>query len=127
MNQLSMLFLLIDLVPRLASLGAILIVLSFILAFVLPRKGVEQFSPDHLPFQGIQRVSVWVVLVIGLILCSFTPSQTTMTHIVLSQIGEQIIQIESINEIGGELGGIAKDSVSILRKYVSELATTGTD
>lgn len=40
--------------------------------------------------------------------------------IVASQVGEQVINSKQAQEIGGDAGALAADSIRLLRKYVNE-------
>ncbi len=120
MNMLSVFLLLSDIVPRLAILGIILIVAAMALLFVLPKNNdIEMFSYEHHPFQGLVRKEPYIVGIIGLILFFFTPSKEAFRLIAASQVGEQIIQLEEVQEIGGEVGGLAKDAIELLRQQVN--------
>jgi len=120
MNMLSVFLLLSDIVPRLAILGIILIVAALALLFVLPKNDeIEMFSYEHAPFQGLMRKEPYIVGIIGLVLLFFTPSKEAFRLIAASQVGEQIIQLEEVQEIGGEVGGLAKDAIELLRQQVN--------
>ena len=58
-------------------------------------------------------------LFVGLILV-LVPSKNTMYMIAANQVGEQIIQLEEVQNIGGEAGGLAKDTIELLRQQIQE-------
>ena len=51
------------------------------------------------------------------------PSKATLYMIAASQVGEQIIQLEEVQDIGGEAGGLAKDAIELLRQQIQEQLT----
>lgn len=46
------------------------------------------------------------------------PSKDTLYMIGASQIGEQIVALEEVQELGGEVGGLAKDTIALLREKI---------
>lgn len=48
------------------------------------------------------------------------PSQNTIMLIAASEAGEQILSSAKAQEIGGEAGGLATDSIKLLRKYIND-------
>lgn len=51
------------------------------------------------------------------------PSKETRFAIAASQVGEQIIQLEEVQEVGGEVGGLAKDAINLLRQNIQDQLT----
>lgn len=125
MNSVSWFVYLSDVIPNFSVIGWILLVLSALLFFMLPKEGVEIFSHDHDPMQGLVRKESYITLVIAIILVLFTPSKNTIYAIAASQVGEQIIQLEEVQEVGGEVGGLAKDAINLLRQNIQEQLTEG--
>lgn len=58
-----------------------------------------------------------VLLLIGLLI----PSKQTIYMIGASQAGEYIIQLEEVQELGGEVGGLAKDTIEMLRQNIQSV------
>ena len=58
-----------------------------------------------------------------MILAILVPSKETRFAIAASQVGEQIIQLEEVQEVGGEVGGLAKDAINLLRQNIQEQLT----
>lgn len=65
-------------------------------------------------------IPIWFVMLLAIILI---PSKETMYAIAASQVGEQIIQLEQVQDIGGEAGGLAKDAIDLLRQQIQEQLT----
>lgn len=63
---------------------------------------------------------LWLV-VLSLVL--LIPSRETIYMIAASQVGEQIIQLEEVQSIGGEVGGLASDTIELLRQNIQEQLT----
>lgn len=51
------------------------------------------------------------------------PTKDTMYMIAASQVGEQIIQLEEVKNIGGEVGGLASDTIELLRQNIQDQLT----
>lgn len=51
---------------------------------------------------------------------AFLPTQRTLMLIAASEIGEDVLSTATAQNIGGEAGELATDSLRLLRKYVSE-------
>jgi len=65
------------------------------------------------------------VLIIPLCLLPFlfasiVPSKEALYTIAASQIGEQVIKLEQVQSIGGEIGGLAEDTIALLREKIQE-------
>ena len=58
-----------------------------------------------------------------MILAILVPSKETRFAIAASQVGEQIIQLEEVQEVGGEVGGLAKAAINLLRQNIQEQLT----
>lgn len=55
----------------------------------------------------------------------FVPSTQALYLIGASQVGEQIIQLQEVQDIGGEAGALATDTIKLLREMVSEQLDAG--
>lgn len=51
------------------------------------------------------------------------PSKETMYAIAASQVGETIIQLEEVQSLGGDVGGLASDTIELLRQNIQEQLT----
>ena len=60
------------------------------------------------------------LLLIPAFIASLIPSKETLYLIAGSQIGEQVIQLEQVQSIGGEIGGLAEDTIAVLREKLQE-------
>ena len=61
--------------------------------------------------------------IIFMLIAISIPSKETRFAIAASQVGEQIIQLEEVQEVGGEVGGLAKDAINLLRQNIQEQLT----
>lgn len=62
-----------------------------------------------------------VVLGIGALL----PSRNTIMLIAASEVGETMLASEEVQRLGGEAGALAKDSLTVLRKFITEQLDEG--
>lgn len=71
---------------------------------------------------GVNRF--WLASIIALPVLSATaallPSRDTVMMIAVSEIGASVLSTDKAQEIGGEAGELATDSLKLLRKYVTE-------
>lgn len=51
---------------------------------------------------------------------SVIPSSQTLYMIAASEIGQQIVSLEEVQSFGGEIGGLASDTISLLREKIQE-------
>ena len=115
------------LVQILSNLGIITIIalliggcsLIFTLVFAAMEQDFKYSTFDENPLWGVSQ-NIGIVLSIFVVIGLFVPSKETMYIIAASQIGEQIIQLEEVQAIGGEAGGLAKDTIELLRQQISE-------
>lgn len=49
------------------------------------------------------------------------PSKETFYMIAASEIGEHIIQLEQVQDFGGEMGGLASDTITLLRNQIQQI------
>lgn len=54
------------------------------------------------------------------LLAALLPSKNTIMLIAASEVGETILTSEKAQEIGGEAGALATDSLRVLRKFINE-------
>lgn len=54
------------------------------------------------------------------IFAAAVPSRTTIMMIAASEMGETILASKEVQDVGGEAGALAADSLKLLRKYVTE-------
>jgi len=119
MNNVSWILYVIDVIPSLGILGLLLCGLSILLLFILPPKGITMFGQHHdSPFAALDRPLPWVLMVIGAILASFTPSKETLYMIAASEVGEAIISSEEGREL-------VLDIKTILDLQIEKLKTGG--
>lgn len=74
------------------------------------------------PYKYLRKyVAIPIILfLLFLTLAVTVPSRDGIYLIAASQIGEQVLQLEQVQSLGGELGGLASDTISILRDKISE-------
>jgi hypothetical protein len=48
------------------------------------------------------------------------PSKSTIMLIAASEVGETVLASDQVQEIGGEAGALATDSLRVLRKFINE-------
>lgn len=135
MNQLSWLlyaaetfnglkgFLLIGLVPA-------LVVSALVVALSVPLWSLDVYSWDSddtkerkrgwpsKAWKIIRRVltAIAIIIPIGLMI----PSKDTLMLIAASEVGETVLASEKAQEIGGEAGALASDSLKLLRKFITD-------
>lgn len=116
------------LTPVFLIIGVICIVTSLTLdeerKFVESDKyGYDKYDTVKIfPFKFLR---IWGVLmtIMAFIFCIIAvmiPSKETLYMIAASQVGEQIIQLEEVQSVGGEVGGLAKDTIELLRQSIQE-------
>ena len=113
--------------PVIAIVGIVLLGVSFITDTVKKYRSEAKYGYDYdeIIVTPLGYVRPWAVFTIILaflfaIIAIMIPSRQTMYMIAASQIGEQIIQLEEVQDIGGEAGGLAKDAIELLRQQISE-------
>lgn len=79
-------------------------------------KRVRVYPARHVGAHLKWIVPLWVIFfVLGMII----PSKDTLLMIAASQVGEQVIQLQQVQELGGEAGALATDTIRMLREQVS--------
>lgn len=63
---------------------------------------------------------LFVMALAGAFGSAILPSKDSVMLIVASQVGEQVINSKQAQELGGDAGALAADSLRLLRKYVNE-------
>lgn len=54
------------------------------------------------------------------VMTAAVPSRNTVMMIAASEVGETVLASKDVQDIGGEAGALATDSLKLLRKYVTE-------
>lgn len=80
----------------------------------------RKYPGRHISWHGRWVFPIWFLLFFMIL---FIPSKETMLMIAASQIGEQIIQLEEVQKIGGDVGGLASDTIELLRQNIQEQLT----
>lgn len=62
----------------------------------------------------------FVPLIIFFLLAVAIPSKETLYLIGASQVGEQVVALQEVQEIGGDIGDLAKDAIKLLREKIKE-------
>lgn len=83
-------------------------------------KGQDRILVRPLKFLGPWGVFTLVFAFFMMLTAIAIPSKDTRFAIAASQVGEQIIQLEEVQEVGGEVGGLAKDAISLLRRNIQD-------
>lgn len=132
MNGISILIYLIGVIPGFSALflwiGWLLVIPPIVLSFfVLMAVGTQPSSTKA--EEEIKAVWTWVTknlwkfVISGMIIVVLgiaIPPKQTMVLIAASEIAEEVIAIEEIAEVGGEAGLLIKESIGLLRGYISE-------
>lgn len=90
------------------------------------KRDFAQFDSDPRPARdyGISlqaKSPPWFIAMAALwALSAPLPSKQTLMMIGVSEVGETIIASKQAQDIGGEAGALASDSLKLLRKYVNE-------
>lgn len=115
MNTISWTIYLINIVSNLS----LLVLLSLIGVALTGFIAVVNYGIEHNELHPNWRGFAIIGVFLGLLLV-FLPSKSTMYMIVASQVGEQIIQLEEIQALGGEAADLARVSIEALRAQISE-------
>lgn len=116
MNDLSWLLYLIGIS---GNIQATLVLLGFALCFAgAILSCVFAFEFDR-PKTGIFTILLTILICLSMWLtAALIPPRSTLYAIAASQVGEQLIQLEQIQELGGEVGGLATDTIALLRQNI---------
>lgn len=71
----------------------------------------------------VPKRSAWIVA-LGVVIFVLAPSRNTIMLIAASEVGETVLASEQAQQIGGEAGALAKDSLSVLRKFINDQLET---
>ncbi len=77
--------------------------------------GVTAYDMLHNSFKGL-----FVIAIIFTAIWFVVPSRNTVIQIVASEFVGTVSQMEDIQQIGGEVGDIVKDSLSLLKQTIGE-------
>lgn len=119
MNTISWIIYLINIVSNLSLLAILALIGVGIAGFV----AVINHGIEHNELHPHWRGFVITGVLIGCLMV-FLPSKSTMYMIVASQVGEQIIQLEEVQALGGEAADLARVSIEALRSQISEAIPT---
>ena len=138
MNNVSWFIYLADIVGGLqvlfgfvGTIGLLISLIAFCISFIYDTDRVyrnyhdpesEDYYTITYPLEKIRPWTVFgvVVTLIWMLLAICIPSKETRYLIAASQLGEQIIQLEEVQQIGGEIGGLAKGTIELLRQQIQE-------
>lgn len=129
MNSLSWFLYIVDISTGIANFSVFLAVVSGIIGVVMMIVGaVCRDDAYHSSNQeartrlGIRLQKISCLMVIPVVLFSLLavliPSKDALYMIGASQVGEQIVALEEVQEVGGEVGGLAKDAIALLREKI---------
>lgn len=119
MNTFSWFLYFVDISSGFRTMLWIAFACSLFAMVVVPRKGVKAFTVEHdAPFQGTTRPALWVLSTVLILLAISIPSKETLYMIGASEIGEQIVALEEVQALGGEVGGLASDTIALLRQNI---------
>jgi hypothetical protein len=128
MNQLSWTLYLSDLLPNLGKISVLIFIMMAVIAVGMIvyggilKDGWGIGDPVWVKGHKIQKNGLWLFVPMTILLAAGAamPSKGTIQMIALSQVGEAVLQLEDMQEIGGEAGMLAKDTLSMLRTQVNE-------
>lgn len=64
-----------------------------------------------------------IVFLFFFLIATILPSKNTLYLIAASQVGEQVLTSDPAKAIGGEIGGVATDTMKLLRDYLQKQVT----
>lgn len=116
MNNLSWLIYMSNVLPNLGTtLNTLSVICMLGVVFVVLFYGMME------DWGGLKRSLLFSIIpIVGVMIAVLIPSEKTIYLIAASQVGEQVIQLEQMQSLGGELGGLASDTISILREKLAE-------
>jgi hypothetical protein len=132
MNSLSWLLYAADASDGLKTAGVVVCGLS--LTFAAFVGGIAALNKFDGTFGGGERVAgplfkfTRALTVIGSIaglLSIAAPSRSTLMLIAASEVGETVLASEQAQQIGGEAGALATDSIRVLRKFINDQLAEG--
>lgn len=130
MNSLSWLLYAADAFPRISgSVGAIAFLSGIGVAIAGVVVGIikvvsvadeAEVPAGVLPAAWSVLRSATAVFLLALTVWFVVPSRDTVMLIAASEVGETVLASERVQEIGGEAGALATDSLRVLRKFINE-------
>lgn len=122
MNTLSVLLYLADLAGNITGLAvAALIILGLSLAFSwMPFLFADKSPSDWTGWLASTLRRLILPIGICAVIISLMPSRNTIMLIAASEVGEAALASEQAQEIGGEAGQLATDSLRVLRKFIND-------
>lgn len=136
MNSVSWFLYLVDVSRGIQTIFVLAAVSCLVLAFILGFYGItlrdtnswdNAYEERRAKGVSLHWKTLWLSVPIFVFfgLSILIPSKDTLYMIGASQIGEQIIALEEVQEVGGEVGGLAKDTIALLREKIqSSLSET---
>lgn len=105
--------------------GAALIMLSIVPNRERYQTGERIYEYEYRNVYPMAHVRPWgmgIALFFFVMLMSsvFLPSKEAVYMIAASQLGEHIVQLEEVQSLGGDMGGLAKDTIDLLRQQIQE-------
>lgn len=137
MNTLSWLLYTVDILIKFNNLMTPILVVTFMFV-IIPLIACSFYYETEVDYVDHQRVwkkiyplnpiswhlrwflPLWLIILFVILLI---PSKETIYMIAASQVGEQVVQLKEVQEIGGDVGGLAKDAIELLRQNIQEQLT----
>lgn len=129
MNSLSWLLYAAEVIDNLQTFGTVVTV-----GLLLAAGGTAVFGPmiadmntgydekEKVDFRAFWsrawKMTIAAVILGGIV--SLVPSKQTVMLIAASEVGETVLASDKVQEIGGEAGALATDSLRVLRKFINE-------
>lgn len=88
------------------------------------KQRLNNYSPMSAWFPSITTLVLLIVWLTLPLIAIFTPPSSTIYKMGASVIGEQLIELEEVQEVGGELGDLAKDTITMLRSHIQDNTVT---
>lgn len=139
MNSVSWFLYLVDISSGIGAFFSIIAFLCVVSAIVIVIVGGVMRDTDYGRRSGpemderrkrgiaLQWKATWFAgpALLFMLLSFLIPSKDTLYMIGASQVGEQIVALQEVQDMGGEVGGLAKDTIALLREKIqSSLSET---
>jgi hypothetical protein len=90
-----------------------------------PENPKGPYDYKEVPLFVYDKYKPWAIFVIivgifMLITSVLVPSRNALYMIAASQMGEQVLQLEQVQSLGGEAGALASDTIELLRQKIGE-------
>lgn len=117
--------------PFFAGLGIIVSGVAYPASFMVgetysyqspEEKAAAQARPAQVQ-KFARSLALWSVA--ALLLVAVLPTRSTLMLIAASEVGETVLASEQAQQIGGEAGALATDSLRVLRKFINEQLAEG--